>query len=111
MVNDPVLYNIKVYNDDLFVGYIKSYRKFNNLYRFEITKNFYKSLQYKYESDINKTIDKLTNSRDKLTNSRDKLLEIGNYTFKLSLLTDKEIRKSKLNILKIVKIRKGIFKR
>ena len=104
MVNDPVLYNIKVYNDDLFVGYIKSYRKFNNLYRFEITKNFYKSLQYKYESDINKTIDKLTNSRDKL-------LEIGNYTFKLSLLTDKEIRKSKLNILKIVKIRKGIFKR
>jgi len=104
MGNDMISYNIKIYNNDLFVGYVKSYRKYDSGYRFYITKNIQKSLQYKSESLILRAIDSLTNNRDKL-------LEIGIYTFKSSNVTNQDIRMSKLNILKRVKIRKGIFKK
>jgi len=104
MINDSVLYNIKVYNNNIFSGYVKMYRYYNGKYRFEITKNIIKSLQYKWELESKKTIDKLTNDRDRL-------LEIGVYTFESSEVTNQDIRRSKLDILKRVKIRKGIFKK
>ena len=104
MQNIPVLYNIKVYIDNLFVGYVKSYRKYSSGYRFEITKNVQKSLLYKWEVESNRTIDKLTNNIDKL-------FKIGIYTFDSLIVTNQVIRKSKLDILKRVKIRKGIFKK
>ena len=95
-------FTVNVYHDDKgFIGYVKSYRKHRNgKYHFTKTKNIAEALKY---SNIELT----TNIQLKLTESREKLL----YNDSLSvILTDQEIRKSKLMILKNITPKYGLFK-
>jgi len=106
MKND--VYIINIYHEDKgFIGYIKSYRKHRNgKYRFTKTKNIAKALKYShFGSAINVQI-KLNQLE-----SKDKLYYNNSYFFIDAKLTEQEIRKSKLNVLKSVKIREGLFKK
>ena len=100
-------YIIKIYRDNIFIGYVRSYRKRRNgKYRFEKTKNISLALEYTNSTGLADNVTMKLNS-----SMIDKLYYKGSYCFKVSKITDKEIRKSKLNILEKVKIREGIFKR
>ena len=72
----------------LFLGFNKT-RNINNAYKF----NF---------SICETACNKLNNLRDDIY--------IKSYNFKCGEITNQEVRRSKLSVLKIVKIREGIFK-
>jgi len=98
-------YVLRVYRNDKFIGYIKTYRKFSNAkYRFEKTKNINEAIKFVAEHSCNIL-------RIKLSEFIDKLIFDDSYTFKSHKITDKEIRKSKLYLLNTIVIREGIFKR
>lgn len=95
-------YIIRVYFNDDFVGYVKDYRIYRNKkYRFNKTKNINKA--YRFNLWICET------ACDKLNNLRDDIYTKA-YNFKCGEITDQELRRSKLSVLKIIKIREGIFK-
>jgi hypothetical protein len=98
-------YIVKIYRDDIFLGYVKSYRKYiNGKYRFEKTKNIFNALSYISIVECNSL-------KNKLTLRRDMLIYNNSYYFKVDIITEQEIRKSKIKILDKIKIRKGVFKR
>jgi len=100
-----VKFVIKIYHNDIFIGYLKKYRKCrNDKYRFERSVNVNDSLQFSYKGHTDLI-------KYKLTNLKDPIYYNDSYTFKESELTDQEMRKSKLEFLNVVKIRYGIFKR
>ena len=101
--NKVNMYVVKVYKNDKFVGYVKSYRKLRtDLYSFERTKNINESIKYL-------SIIESCRLKIKLTNKRDKLRYV-NYYFDNVIISEQEIRLSKLNILKTKKIKTGLFK-
>ena len=96
---------IKIYNNSIFVGYIKDTRLHRNgYYRFNKTKNIDKCMKYKTECYIKHVIAKISNQLDISHYYK------SSYKFECKLITNQEIRLSKLNVLnkKIIKI--GIFK-
>lgn len=96
---------IKIYHDDKFVGYIKSYRKHRNgKYRFEKTNNVNECLRFIYIGETTRATDKLNSLLDLIYYYKE------TYNFKNFELTDQEIRNSKLRILNVIKIKEGIFK-
>lgn len=96
-------YIVIVYLNGDFVGYVKEYRLHRNKkYRFDKTKNINKALKFVATNIAEKATDQLNNFRDDIYNNF--------YTFKHSEITNQELRRSKLSVLKIVKIREGIFK-
>lgn len=98
-------YIIKIYLDDKFIGYLKSYRKHRNArYRFERSLNVEKAIKFSPEAVCKMTILKLVYSLDTLKYCN------TNYDFQCAELTNQEIRCSKLKHLNSVKIREGIFK-
>lgn len=95
---------ICIYLDDNFIGYIKNYRFHRNKkYRFDRTKNVIKASKFGSKSGCEGACNKLNNLKDELIYNQ-------KYSFKCTELTNQELRRSKLNVLNIVKIRKGIFK-
>jgi len=95
-------YVISVYLNEDFVGYIKDYRIHRNKkYRFNKTKNINIASKFIFKYKCENACDNLNNLRDDTYKS---------YNFKCGEITNQEVRKSKLNVLKIVKIREGIFK-
>jgi len=96
---------IKIYKDDLFVGYIKNIRVHRNRqYRFIKTKNIDKCMKYKTECYIKHVIAKISNQLDISHYYK------SSYKFESKLITNQEIRLSKLNVLDKKIIRMGIFK-
>lgn len=97
-------YVLRVYRDDEFIGYVKDYRFHRNKkYRFNKTKNVINASIFLSKSSADVV-------KNKLDNFRDKLCQYKAFTFKVILITSKEIRLSKLNLLNKVIIREGIFK-
>ena len=100
-----IKYIVKIYHDNKFIGYIKSYRKCrNSKYRFVRTIKINDAMQFPYKANTDMI-------KWKLTNLKDPLYYNNLYTFETGELTDQEIRKSKLEFLGIVKIREGLFKK
>ena len=98
-------YIVKIYHNNEFIGYIKSYRKFrNSKYRFVRTIKINDAMQFPYKANTDMIVWKLSKLKDTLYYN-------DLYTFETGELTDQEIRKSKLEFLGIVKIREGIFKK
>jgi hypothetical protein len=96
-------YAIKIYKSGNFVGYVQTVRKSRNgYYRITKTKNLNTSLDIKFEIIV-KVLKK------KLDEKCDKIL-YKNHEFEIIKVNQKEIRFSKLNILKNKVIREGIFK-
>lgn len=95
-------YLIKIKYKDKFVGYIKNYRLHRNCkYRFNKTKNIKKSMFFDMRV--------CSNILDKLQTKIDNLY-YKNYSFEIYSISKKDIRKSKLQILKNKKIKNGILK-
>jgi len=96
---------IKIYNNSIFVGYIKDTRLHRNgYYRFNKTKNIDKCMKYHTKWNSDAIVEKLSRNFDILHYYK------SSYKFECKLITNQEIRLSKLNVLnkKIIKI--GIFK-
>ena len=94
---------ILVYLNNYFVGYIKDYRIYRNKkYRFNKTKNINIASKFIFKDKCEDACNKLNNLRD--------VIYTKSYNFKCGVITPQEIRRSKLSVLKIVKIREGIFK-
>lgn len=97
---------IKIYRNDIFIGYLKSYRKHRNgKYRFEKTLNVNDCMRFLHISEIENVLNKLTTLLDLVLYFKDI------FNFKKSELTEQEIRNSKLCVLNVIKIREGIFKK
>jgi len=97
-------YFVKIYKDNRFLGYVKSYRKHRNgRYRFERTNNLNNALKY---------ISKLEGDRIelKLSKLKDKLRYNDSYSFANGKITEQEIRLSKLHTLKNIKMKTKILK-
>ena len=98
-------YIVKIYLDDKFVGYLKSYRLHRSAkYRFEKTLNVGKAIKFSPEDVCKRAVFKLENYLDKLRYCN------SNYHFDSSELTNQELRSSKLRRLNVVVIKEGIFK-
>jgi hypothetical protein len=99
---------IKIYKwkdgSSTFIGYLKSYRKFDRGYRFEKTNNIYKALSYSNYFDALGCQIKIEKELDSIFYFKTK------YSFCATNLDKSEIRKSKLKVLKYKKIKKGILK-
>ena len=94
---------ILVYLNDDFVGYVKDYRIYRNKkYRFNKTRNINKAIKFIFKDKCETACNNLNNLRDTTYTK--------SYSFKCGQVTNQEIRRSKLSVLKIVKIREGIFK-
>lgn len=103
--NEDKKYIIKIYRNDVFIGYLKSYRKHrNNKYRFEKTLNINDCMRFFSNNETDKILNKLKNLLDLVLYFKD------NFSFKTSELTEQEIRNSKLRVLNVLKIKEGIFK-
>jgi len=101
MINSFV---IRIYNNGIFIGYIKEYRLHRNrLYRFKKTKNIDKCMKYpKWTSEY--IIEKISRQLDICHYYK------SSFKFESRLITNREIRSSKLNVLDKKIIRTGIFK-
>lgn len=99
-------YVLRVYLEDKFVGYVKTYRLHRNYkYRFEKTKNISNAWLTNNKIVCDQAKDKLTLFGDNLYN---------NFKFEITKVTEQELRKSKLYLLGVVKNykeKKGIFKK
>ena len=93
---------IKVYKNDIFVGYVISYRKGRNGYVFRKSKYIHKAANYIQKIEIERVKFKLTKLGNVILNS--------DYFFEITQITDQEIRFSKLSVLKTKRIKGGLFK-
>lgn len=93
---------IKVYKNDVFAGYVISYRKGRNGYVFKKSKYIHKAASYIQKVEIERVKFKLTNLGNSILNN--------DYFFEIIQINDQEIRFSKLTILKTKKIKSGLFK-
>jgi len=101
-------YAVKIYKNDVFIGFVKSIRKHRNGFiRFVKTRNVetantfsHKSYGYSYALSLELC----------LTTNIDKLMYRDNYKFLATEITKKDIRSSKLSVLKYKKIKTGILK-
>lgn len=95
-------YLIKIKYKNKFVGYIKNYRLHRNYkYRFNKTKNIDKAMYFDMRV--------CSNILDKLQTRIDNLY-YNDYSFEIYSISKKDIRKSKLQILKNKKIKNGVLK-
>lgn len=97
---------IRIYKDDIFIGYLKDWRLHRNKkYRFNKTKNINNAIRYC--SDI------VQNSEGvmRIVKDLDFLHHGGSIKLKCVKVTEQELRKSKLYYLSVIKVREGIFKR
>jgi hypothetical protein len=96
-------YILKIYKNCEFLGYVMSYRKNRNgFYRLNKTKNLEKAIQFSNLPRASIAANSLNILKD--------TLYYDSYFFKVSKITDKEIRKSKLNVLSYIKVKEGILK-
>ena len=96
-------YILKISKNCEFLGYVSSYRKNRNgLYRFNKTKNLEKAIQFLNVNRAFITANNLNILKDKIYYS--------SFFFEVSKITDKEVRKSKLNVLRYIKVKEGILK-
>jgi hypothetical protein len=94
---------ILIYLNNDFVGYVKDYRIYRNKkYRFNKTKNINIASKFIFKDKCEDACNKLNNLRD--------VIYTKSYNFKCGIITNQEIRRSKLSVLKIIIIREGIFK-
>lgn len=96
---------VKIYRDDVFIGFVRSYRKHRNgLYLFEKTKNLNNALIF---NDLISSLYCETHLKDEL----DKIYYFNkNNYFKTIKIDSQDIRLSNLNILRNRKIKLGILK-
>lgn len=96
-------YGVKIYRDDIFIGFVRKYRKHRNgFYRFEKTNDLNKALIF--NDNISPVHCEYT-----LTNNIDKFYYFNkNYYFRVEKINNQDIRFSKLSILRFSKF--GIFK-
>lgn len=92
---------IKIYKNNVFVGYVISYRKGRNGYAFKKSKYIHKAASYIQKVDIERVKFKLTKLGTILNDD---------YFFEIIQITDQEIRFSKLSVLKTKRIKSGLFK-
>ena len=96
-------YVLGVYQNEKFLGYVSNYRILNSQYRFNKTKNLYKSQIFltKYFCE---------SAEYKLSVHLDCIHHLTPVVFKIIEIDEQELRKSKLNNLSYIKIRYGILK-
>lgn len=97
-------YILGVYKNEIFLGYVSNYKIVNYRYRFNKTKNLYKSQLF-----LN--ISFCESVKCKLSTNLDHIYHLTPVTFKIIEIDDQELRKSKINNLSYCKIKTGIFKR
>jgi hypothetical protein len=90
-------YVLRIYRNDKFIGYVKTYRKQRNAkYRFEKTRNINNACQIFLKVNCE-------HARDNLTFLRDKIYDNEVYRFEVVKTTEQELRKSKLHLLNVAK--------